>query len=192
MQKLSLIASILQIGNHADAASNLQACTITNSTTIANGAGNDIVASGQFSATRVWNAVWNDIVDLQQVCDEVVYGKCYYDTFDGARICNKRNQKSIIGLASDTYGFAVGKRTDMKQVPIAVAGWVLAFVDKTYESGTVLTCNEYGDLTEMTHEEKVNYPERMVGIYKRPELDKYFGIEGSKVEVNGRHWVKVK
>jgi hypothetical protein len=201
MQKLSVIANLLQVGVKAEASSTLKACTINAATGTVDFTvgGNDMgvsnngtTATGQFIAEKVWNSVWNDIVDYQTVCDEVVFGKCYFDTFDGARICNKRNQKSIIGVASDTFGFGVGVRQDIRQVPIAVCGWVLAFVDKVYEPGTVLTCNEYGDLTEMTHEEKVNYPERIVGIYKRPEAEKYFGTENKKIEVNGRHWIKVR
>ena len=44
----------------------------------------------------------------------------------------------------------------------------------------------------MTLEEKRNYPERIVGIYKRKEPKLQFGTENIKIEVNDRHWVKVK
>lgn len=201
MQKLSTITSLLQIGLKSEAVSVLRACTIDGSGGVTFGAGNDLglnnlgganAASGQFIAEKVWGAVWNDIVDFQQVCDEVVFGKCYYDTYDGAKICNSRMKKSVIGIASDTFGFSVGTRDDVKQVPIAVCGWVLAFTDKIYESGTVLTNDENGNLTEMSNEEKINFPERIVAIFKRPEYEKEFGTQNLKIQVNGRHWVKVK
>jgi hypothetical protein len=151
-----------------------------------------IMVDGDLIADRVWNAVWNDLADYQPLNDELVFGKCYYDTLEGARLCTERCQKSVIGIASDSFGFAVGVN-DFRQVPIAIAGWVLAYVDKEYEPGTPLTNNEQGILTEMTKEEKSEFPERIVGIYKRKEYQEKWGpAEESMVEVDGRHWVKVK
>jgi hypothetical protein len=98
----------------------------------------------------------------------------------------------VIGIASDTFGFGVGSGAHINQVPIAVAGWVLAYVDDEYECGTPLTNDQFGNLTAMTREEKVEYPERIVAIYKRKEMDQWWGPEGKKIEVKGRHWVKVK
>ena len=144
-------------------------------------------------ADRVWNAVWNDVADFQLLADKLEYGRCYMDTKDGAMICTKRCQMSVIGIASDTFGFGVGSGANVnREVPIAVAGWVLAFVDKEYECGTPLTNDEHGQLTAMTKQEKMEYPERIVGIYKRKEMDDFWGPAGFKVEVRGRHWVKVK
>lgn len=201
MQRLSFLTNLITIGNKASALTTLRTCSIDGGggVTGIGGAGVDLCVSnngtgvdGQFVATRVWNAVWNDIVDYQLVCDEVIPGKCYYDTFDGAKICNTRCQKSVVGIASDTFGFGLGRGRHKNEVPLAIGGWVLAFVDKIYEPGTPLTCDAKGDLTEMTLEEKQLYPERIVGIYKKPEYDEYFGVENTKVKVNGRHWVKVK
>jgi hypothetical protein len=147
---------------------------------------------GEFKAEKVWNSVWNDVADFQLLLGDLEYGKCYIDTIEGALISSKRCQKSVIGIASDTFGFGVGHGRYPKEVPIAVAGWVLAFVDKEYECGTALTCDENGDLTEITIEEKRNFPERIVGIYKKKEYSEFISSESSKIEVNGRHWVKVK
>jgi hypothetical protein len=145
--------------------------------------------NGYFYATRVYNAVYNDIADFQELTDELVYGKCYYDTLEGARICNIRCQKSVIGIASDTYGFGVGKQEDA--APFAIAGWVLANVNQEYEPGDVLTNDENGNLTLMTDEEKCKFPERIVAIYKKKEKEKFWG-PNNEIEVKGRHWVKVK
>lgn len=146
-----------------------------------------------FRAGKVWNSVWNDIADFQLLCDKLEFGRCYYDTKDGAKICNQRCQMSVIGIASDTFGYGVGAGANPnREVPVAVAGWVLAFVDQEYECGTPLTNDEFGNLTAMTRDEKLEYPERIVAIYKRKEMDAQWGPEGFKIEVNGRHWVKVK
>jgi hypothetical protein len=155
--------------------------------------GTGLVASGPFRAEKVWNAYWNDVADFQLLIDELVPGKCYYDTKDGARICNIRCQLSVIGIASDTFGYGVGAgANEGREVPVAVAGWVLAYVDQEYECGTPLTNDEKGNLTAMTRNEKLEYPERIVAIYKRKEMDVMWGPEGSQIVVNGRHWVKVK
>jgi len=164
------------------------------------GSGNDIalsssssnVVQGSFIAEKVWNAVWNDVADFQLLLGDLEYGKCYIDTVEGALIASERCQKSVIGIASDTFGFGVGQGRYPKEVPIAVAGWVLAFVDQEYECGTPLTCNEKGELTEITIDEKRDYPERIVAIYKKKEFSETIGSEKITIEVNGRHWVKVK
>ncbi|OIQ17193.1 MAG: hypothetical protein BM556_13350 [Bacteriovorax sp. MedPE-SWde] len=164
------------------------------------GSGNDLALSatgsnsiqGSFIAEKVWNSVWNDVADFQLLMGDLEYGKCYIDTIEGALIANERCQKSVIGIASDTFGFGVGQGRYPKEVPVAIAGWALAYVDKEYECGTPLTCNESGDLTEITIEEKRDYPERIVAIYKKKEVAETFGTEGQTINVNGRHWVKVK
>lgn len=160
-------------------------------------AGDDIILSGdgvtpdqQIIASKIWNAVWNDIVDFQKLDGKLRHGKCYYDSITGAKICDKRCQKSVIGIASDTFGFALGIGNG--KVPIAVTGWVLAYVDKEYEMGTPLTNDNVGNLTEMTLKEKQNYPERIVAIYKKKETATSWGFEGLEIKVNGRHWIKVK
>lgn len=148
--------------------------------------------NGEIRGTRVWNSVWNDIADYQLLDDELIFGKCYFDTRSGAKVCHQRCQQSVIGIATDTFGFGVGQNLHEKEVPVAVAGWVLAFVDKEYDCGVPLTNDENGMLTEMTLEEKQQYPERLVAIYKKKEPAKHWGDAHEKIEVNNRHWVKVK
>lgn len=203
MGKLSSKLTSITFGTGASAPK-ISRCTMDAfgvATSIGSDAGGSLVVeptgvplSGNFKADKIWNAVWNDIADFQLLCDRLEYGRCYYDTKDGARICNERCQMSVIGIASDTFGFGVGSNASPTnpQVPIAVAGWVLAFVDKEYECGTPLTNDEFGNLTEMTRQEKMEYPERMVAIYKRKEMDKEWGPTGNKIQVNNRHWVKIK
>lgn len=174
----------------------IETCTIGPSggapTGLGADAGNGLYCSAEFQASKVWNAVWNDIADFQLLADKLEFGKCYMDTKDGAMICTQRCQMSVIGIATDTFGFGVGSGANQREVPIAVAGWVLAYVDKEYECGTPLTNDENGNLTAMTRAEKLEYPERIVAIYKRKEMDAQWGPAGREIEVKGRHWVKVK
>jgi hypothetical protein len=191
--------SSLQVGTGT---ARLRACTIaSNGSITSTTAGNDMMLNananstpvGEFVAEKVWNAVYNDFADFQELNEneKLIYGKCYYDTENGAKICTERCQQSVIGIASNTFGFAAGANNEEKQVPIAVTGWVLAYVDKEYKPGTPLTNDEFGNLTEMTQEEKINFPERLVAIYKKKEKQKKWGTENKKILVDNRHWVKI-
>lgn len=197
MGRLSSKLTTISFGTGAGAPT-IQRCTLDALGSLVGVAGADagssLIASGDFkSLTKIWNSVWNDIADFQLLCDRLEYGRCYFDTKDGAKICTARCQMSVIGIASDTFGYGVGVGANpTREVPIAVAGWVLAYVDKEYECGTVLTNDENGGLTAMTRSEKLEYPERIVAIYKRKEMDELWGPENNKIPVNGRHWVKVK
>ena len=154
--------------------------------------GGVIPATGEFIAEKIWNAVWNDVADFQDLIGPLEFGKCYTDTVEGARISTEKCQMSVIGIASDTYGHAVGVDSTRTQVPIAVCGWALAHVDQEYPIGTPLTNDQNGDLTEMSIEDKMKYPERIVGIYKKLEDREFFGPSHSQIKVNGRHWIKIK
>jgi hypothetical protein len=143
---------------------------------------------GYFYATRVYNAVYNDMADFQDLKDELIYGKCYVDSPTGAELATTRCQMGLMGIASDTYGQSCGIDSDKIQVPISIAGWVLAYVDKEYQTGTALTNDSDGNLTEMTREEKVFNPERLIATYKKSEISEYW----NNIQVNGRHWVKVR
>lgn len=208
MIKLSSITGLLVVGEpiygQVPAGPRLYPCTIDLTGNITLATGPDLVlgtrvapavptAQGSFMAARVWNAVWNDYADFQKLNDQLVYGKVYYDTIEGAKICNQRCQMAVMGIATDTYGTAVGVGANYgAEVPLAVAGWALAYVDQEYPIGTPLTNDANGNLTMMTLDEKMKYPERLVATYKKRELDTQFGPAQKQVAVNGRHWVKVK
>lgn len=141
-------------------------------------------------ASRVYTE-YNDLADFQRLADKLVYGKCYVDTKAGAKIATERCQLGVAGIASDTFGLCLGGAKD-GLVPLGVAGYVLAYVDKEYPTGTPLTNDARGNLTEMTLQEKRDYPERLVATYKKIEEALEWGPENSKIKVSGRHWVKIK
>ena len=150
-------------------------------------------ASGIKSDTGVYNAVWNDLADCIPVDDEckVEPGYCY--CFDGERYykSTKYLDEGIIGIDSDTYGMNMGRKPGLNQMDVAVAGFVLAYVDKEYKPGTPLTCTENGYLTEIKGEDKIEYPERIVATYWKNEPADEWGSDSRRVKVNGRKWVKV-
>jgi hypothetical protein len=199
-QNLSTLPEDIGIGGApGSTVPSLRRCTINTSTgAITLGSGPDLMLNGtdnnspdqEFIALKIWNSVWNDIADFHQLDDELVYGKCYIDTTTGSKICSKRCQMGVIGIASNTFGYGLGVGSN--KVPIAVSGWVLAYVDKEYEVGTPLTNDKDGNLTKMSRREKRKYPERMVGIYSKKEENLFVGSDLKKIDVDGRHWIKVK
>lgn len=148
---------------------------------------------GYFYATRVYNAVYNDFADYTDLApgQQSLPGCCYVMTENGAKVSDKKCEQGVIGIASDLYGMAVGQRHDRKQVPISIGGYVLAFVDKQYKPGTPLTSGKKGILTEMSKRMKKLYPERLVATYMKKEPRRRWGDKPIRVNVWGRHWVKV-
>lgn len=149
--------------------------------------------SGIKSGTAVYNAVWNDLADCIPVDDEckVEPGYCY--CFDGERYykSTKYLDEGIVGIDSDTYGMNMGHKPGLNQMDVAVAGFVLAYVDKEYKPGTPLTCAKNGYLTKIKLKDKIRYPERVVATYWKSELADEWGSDSRKVKVNGRKWVKI-
>ena len=138
----------------------------------------------------IYGSSGNDLADCINVSEdmEVECGYCY--CFDGTNYYKSTEymDKKLIGVHTDTAGFYLGSSFDKKQLKIAVAGFVLAYVDKEYEIGTPLTCTSNGYLTEIKQEDKINYPERVVAVYWKPEPNEKWG----RVDVNGRQWVRIR
>ena len=152
-----------------------------------------ILAVGGIKGASVYNAVWNDLADCIPVDDDckVEPGYCY--CFDGEKYykATKYLDEGIIGIDSDTYGMNMGHKPGLNQMDVAVAGFVLAYVDKEYKPGTPLTCTENGYLTKIKLRDKIRYPERIVATYWKSESADEWGSDNRKVKVNGRKWVRI-
>ena len=150
--------------------------------------------NGTLTASAVKGAVFNDLADAIPVGEGDVLEAGYCYGFDGEHYTKTSDymQKSYIGIHSDTFGFLMGHEEGKEKLNVAVAGFVLAYVDREYEVGTPLTCTADGYLTEINLEDKIKYPERVIAIYWKSEPNEEWGPEGDKVKVKGRRWVKVK
>lgn len=142
----------------------------------------------------VYNAVWNDMVDAINVPEDTVLEPGYAYRFDGEHYLKTEQymDSGFIGIHSDTYGFGVGGDTSEKQLRVAIAGFVLAYVDKDYNPGTPLTCTENGYLTELSLEDMKRAPYMLVGTFWKPEFNSVWGDPVRYADVNGRKWVKVR
>ena len=137
------------------------------------------------SQGKIYNAVWNDYADYwdKKSNTNEHAGMCYSDYGKGLELSKKNHCKNVIGICSDTFGHGMGFRENA--LPIAVAGFVLASVDREYKSGTLLTNDYMGYLTKASILDTIF--NRCVGKYIRKEVEKTFNGK----EVRGRSWVKV-
>lgn len=146
--------------------------------------------SGDIYGDYVYNAVWNDLADCIEVPDnlDLEDGKCY--AFDGEtyKLSSKYLEDGILGIHSDTAGFYIGNKEGKKCLYIAIAGFVLAYVDKDYKPGTPLTCGENGNLTELKEDDLIGNAHKVIATYWKPEHSEYYNT----IKVNNRKWVKVR
>jgi hypothetical protein len=135
---------------------------------------------------KIYNAVWNDYADFWFVAEGVpeVPGLAYADYGNGLEFPHSRADKCCIGICSDTFGHAMGEKPD--SIPIGVAGFVLAYVDKEYPPGTLLVSDTGGVLVKAAWYDILR--SRHIAKYIRKNTDQYFN---NMVEVKNRHWVKV-
>ncbi|MFW6002520.1 MAG: hypothetical protein ACOCQD_04195 [archaeon] len=84
----------------------------------------NLTATGYITADKVYNAVYNDLVDFIEVApnETINCGYVYFQTQNGIKLTNKRCQKGIVGIVSDTYGFALGYKEREDQAPIGISG----------------------------------------------------------------------
>ena len=98
----------------------------------------------------------------------------------------------VLGIYSDTYGMSVGSNARGKEcscsvVPVAVAGFALAYVDKEYRPGTALAVGSGGKLTKASLFARIFNRKTIVGYFDRKESEDLYVLTA----VNGRSWVKV-
>lgn len=148
-------------------------------------------SSGALYASAVHNAVWNDLVDCIEVPEgtELDYGYCYALTPTSCEKTSKRAQKgAILAIHSNTAGFIMGEKANKPTIEMALAGFVLAYVDKIYKTGTPLTCTKNGHLTKMNWFERLFRRDALVGYFYKEETE----TQWHTIDVSGRHWVKIK
>lgn len=140
--------------------------------------------NGYFWATRTYNAVYNDYADFwykSNVAFEKA-GECYsFDSDGNLTNTRTRNDKNFAGIYTDTYGHGMGTGIP-NRIPLSIAGFVLAYTDKVYKSGTELTTNNKGTLT------KKRFWEKTRAVFVKVEYEKVW----KDIEVDGRCWVMVK
>ena len=106
---------------------------------------------------------------------------------DNVVVANKGD--FVLGIYSDTYGMSVGSNAygTSNSVPVAVAGFALAYVDKEYKPGTPLAVKSRGRLTKAGLFRRIFNKKSIVGYFDRKETNDLY----VSTHVNGRSWIKV-
>ena len=157
--------------------------------------GTALACTGGISAAKVYNAVWNDLADSIEVPSdtELEYGYCYKYKDEKVYKTDEYADPNVLGIHSDTAGMVLGiKPSHIKCINLAVAGVVLAYVDKEYECGTALVATKEGKLTKANRVTRILHPERIVATYYKKEKEDLWGPKSNRIKVNGRSWVKIK
>ena len=154
-----------------------------------------LYCTGGIKGAKVFNAVWNDLADAIEVPfdTELEYGYCYKYKEGKVYKTDSYADANVMGIHSDTAGMVLGtKDKGTVCINLAVAGVVLAYVDKEYECGTALVATKEGKLTKANRRTRLFHPERIVATFYKTEIQDFWGSSTHKVAVNGRSWVKVR
>ena len=133
-------------------------------------------------------AAWNDFAEYRE-CEVTTPGLCVVESNNGKLMASRKHRLPAAHIISDTYGMVIGDDGLENKAPIAVAGRVLAFVEKKdkLKVGDALKTAPGGRLTKMNRLEIMFYPDRIVGyVSEIPTYETW-----NNVEVNNRVWVKI-
>ena len=90
---------------------------------------------------KVHNAVYNDMAEFMECIDySVEPGDILIETGDGLSKCETPRDRRVIGVYSDTYGFALGgqDKETTHMVPVGLSGRVLVKAEGIIEPGDLL------------------------------------------------------
>lgn len=156
-----------------------------------NNSNNGTVQGIKISANGVlFGAAWNDYAEYREA-NVTEPGRVVYELGDDTLSLTNSRMMPACSIVSDTYGFAIGE-TEKCKTPLAQAGRVLAypFEDRySYKPGDAVCSGPNGTVSKMTQEEKVNYPECIIGYVSCVPDYETWGEHDTKV--NGRIWIKV-
>lgn len=160
----------------------------------ATGTGNQSLyreSSVYMSGNVLYGAAWNDYAEFRE-CVVREPGRCVCENGDDTLSLAEERLQAGAAIISDTYGFAIGQ-TEQAKTPIAVSGRVLVYTYEdrsSFSAGDAVCAAPNGTVSKMTHDEMVNYPDRIVGIVSA--IPSYETWGENKVKVNNRIWIKVR
>ena len=137
--------------------------------------------------------IWNKHVDIIPVNKNIVIEPGYAYIFDGENFYKSRENGDFrfIGFDTDTYNSEI-EIGEGNVIRIPVAGFFLAYVDDEYRPGTALMCGPGGILTKVNESIFKSDPRVFIATYWERERHEQISDGTRTVNVNGRHWVKVR
>jgi hypothetical protein len=106
-----------------------------------------INVDGYLYATKVYNAVFNDLAEFMDKCEEDLSPGdilIWDDEKKGLRKTDVENDTRVIGVYSDSYGFALGgSEKEKNKVPIGISGRVWVKVKTEVNNGDGLITSKH-------------------------------------------------
>lgn len=120
---------------------------------------------GYFYATRVYNAVWNDLAEFMWKAPDAVAeaGDVLIATENGVRKSNKRADIAVVGVYSDSYGFALYQDEEEKKFPVGMTGTVKVKVKGSVKIGDQLVSYKDGYAIRANFWEKIFKRDALLG-----------------------------
>ena len=145
---------------------------------------------------QLYGAVWNDYAEYRVLKNNNIkindlYGHCVIENGDDTVSLSTQRLQPAASIISDTFGIAIGKIND-EDVPLAIAGRVLAYMDRPasfFKVGDAVCAGKNGTLSKMSRREIRKYPDRIVGIVSSIPNYEYWGP--NNILVNNRIWIKI-
>lgn len=139
----------------------------------------------------LYGACWNDYAEYRETKYKVKPGHVVSENGDDTLSQTYKRLQSACSIVSDTFGFAIGE-TEKCKTPLAMAGRVLAYPYEdrdSYKPGDAVCSGPNGTVSKMTCQEKVMYPECIIGYVSCVPTYETWGEKNTKVD--GRIWIKV-
>ena len=120
---------------------------------------------GYFYATRVYNAVWNDLAEFMWKAPgaEAEAGNVLVAVEGGVRKSNKRADVAVVGVYSDSYGFALYQDEEDKKFPVGMTGTVKVKVKGSVKIGDQLVSYKDGYAIKANFWEKIFKRDALLG-----------------------------
>ena len=100
---------------------------------------------GDITANKVYGAVWNDVAEFMYFKDKQSEpGEVLVMTKNGVSPSFKRGSKSIVGVHSDTFGYALGSDEQEKKTPVGLTGRVNVLIKDKCKIGDLLISGKNG------------------------------------------------
>jgi len=102
--------------------------------------------NGYLYATRVYNAVYNDLAEFmdKDKNDNASPGDVLVQTENGLVKSFKIADKAVVGVYSDSYGYALGASDIENKYPVGLCGVLFVKVREELEIGNLLVSGENG------------------------------------------------
>jgi hypothetical protein len=103
--------------------------------------------NGYLYTTKSFNAIWNDIAEFMEREGITEAGDVLIVSDKGVRKSDKRACKAVIGIHSDTFGYALGAQDMEDKTPVGLTGRVKVKVKEPLKIGDLLVSDKEGFAT---------------------------------------------